>query len=143
MSNMKCPQCGAPIEGGSSQCKYCGQQIEVKRSAGSGNTNNYQQTQYNQNQQPVYSQPYYNGSQMNDGINPAWPIKSKVAAGLLGIFLGGLGIHKFYLGKIGLGIVYLIFCWTYIPSIIGFIEGIIYLCQNDHNFQVKNHVRLQ
>ena len=40
--------------------------------------------------------------------------KSKVAAGLLGIFLGGLGIHKFYLGRWGWGIVYLLFFWTYI-----------------------------
>ena len=68
--------------------------------------------------------------------------KSKMAAGLLGIFLGGLGIHKFYLGKIGMGIVYILFCWTYIPALIGFIEGIIYLTQNDENFQLKNHVRI-
>ena len=141
MSNLKCPQCGAPIELGESECKYCGEKIAVKQQADS--VNNYQQPQYNQNQQPVYSQTSYNANGMYDGINPSWPIKSKVTAGLLGIFLGGLGIHKFYLGKIGLGIIYLIFCWTYIPSIIGFIEGIIYLCQNDHNFQVNNRVRLQ
>ncbi len=35
--------------------------------------------------------------------------KSKIVAGLLGIFLRGLGVHKFYLGEIGWGIVYLIF----------------------------------
>ena len=64
-------------------------------------------------------------------------------AGVLAILLGGLGIHKFYLGKIGLGIVYLLFCWTGIQAIIGLIEGIIYLCSNDENFQLKNHVRLQ
>lgn len=63
-------------------------------------------------------------------------------AGLLGIFLGGLGIHKFYMGKVGMGILYLLFCWTGIPAIIGFIEGIIYLCSNDENFQLKNHVRI-
>lgn len=61
--------------------------------------------------------------------------KSKIAAGLFGILLGGLGIHKFYMGKIGLGIVYLLFCWTFIPSIIGFIEGIIYLCEDDASFR--------
>lgn len=62
---------------------------------------------------------------------------------MLAIFLGGLGIHKFYLGKIGMGILYLCFCWTYVPAIIGLIEGIVYLASNDHNFQVKNHVRLK
>jgi TM2 domain-containing membrane protein YozV len=30
--------------------------------------------------------------------------KSKLVAGLLGIFLGGLGVHRFYLGYIGIGI---------------------------------------
>ena len=59
--------------------------------------------------------------------NSSKPIKSKVAAGVLGILLGGFGIHKFYLGNIGLGIVYILFAWTFIPAIIGFIEGIIYL----------------
>lgn len=48
---------------------------------------------------------------------------------LLCLFLGGLGVHKFYAGKIGSGIVYILFCWTYIPSIIAFIELIIALCR--------------
>ncbi|HEJ9508854.1 TPA: TM2 domain-containing protein [Proteus mirabilis] len=60
--------------------------------------------------------------------------KNKLAAALLAIFLGGLGIHKFYLRKVGMGILYLIFCWTGIPAIIGFIEGIYYLCISDQTF---------
>ena len=63
--------------------------------------------------------------------------KSKIAAGLFGIFLGGLGIHKFYLGQIGWGIVYLIFCWTFIPELVGFIEGIIYFTMSDEAFVAK------
>ncbi len=61
--------------------------------------------------------------------------KSRIAAGILAIFLGGLGVHKFYMRKVGLGIVYLLFCWTFIPSIIALIEGIIYLCEDDNSFQ--------
>lgn len=64
--------------------------------------------------------------------------KSKVAAGLLGILLGGLGIHKFYLGRWGWGIIYLLLCWTYIPAIVGFIEGVVYLVSNDENFALKH-----
>jgi TM2 domain-containing membrane protein YozV len=63
--------------------------------------------------------------------------KSKIAAGLFGIFLGGLGIHKFYLGQIGWGIVYLIFFWTFIPELVGFIEGIIYFTMSDEAFAAK------
>lgn len=65
--------------------------------------------------------------------------KNKVTAGLLGIFLGTLGVHKFYLGQTGLGILYLVFCWTGIPSIIGLIEGIVYLTMTDLAFAQKYH----
>ena len=75
-------------------------------------------------------------------IDPLWPVRSKIAAGLFGILLGDLGIHKFYLGKIGLGVVYLLFCWTAIPGVIGLIEGILYLCSSDLEFQIKNQVRI-
>lgn len=64
-------------------------------------------------------------------------MKNKVVAGILAILLGDLGIHKFYLGKIGWGLIYLLFCWTGIPAIVGLIEGIIYLCTDDETFQVK------
>lgn len=53
----------------------------------------------------------------------------KVVYCLLAFFLGGIGIHKFYAGRIGAGIVYILFCWTYIPAIIAFIEFIIALCK--------------
>jgi TM2 domain-containing membrane protein YozV len=65
-------------------------------------------------------------------------IKSKVAAGVLALLVGGLGIHKFYCGRVGLGILYLLFFWTFIPAIIAFIEGIIYLtCPSDEMFTKK------
>ena len=65
------------------------------------------------------------------------PVHNRVAAGLLALFLGGFGIHKFYLGKAGQGVLYLIFCWTFIPVIIGFVEGIMYLLQSDEEFAVE------
>ncbi len=54
-------------------------------------------------------------------------MKSKTTAGILGILLGGLGVHKFYLNKPGKGIAYLLTCWTGVPGIIGLVEGIQYL----------------
>lgn len=55
--------------------------------------------------------------------------KSKMVAGLLGIFLGGFGIHNFYLGNTGKGIAQIVlsFCCG-IGAIWGFIEGIMILC---------------
>jgi TM2 domain-containing membrane protein YozV len=60
-----------------------------------------------------------------------------VAAGLFGIFLGGFGVHKFYLGRVGMGILYLLFCWTFIPAIAGFVEGIIYISMSNEKFRAK------
>ena len=37
-------------------------------------------------------------------------------------FLGGIGAHEFYLGNSGTGVVYLLFCWTFIPAIIALIQ---------------------
>ena len=60
--------------------------------------------------------------------------KSKTIAGLLAFFLGGIGAHKFYLEKWGQGILYLLFCWTFIPAIISFFEAIYYWTRSDEDF---------
>jgi len=60
--------------------------------------------------------------------------KNKVVAALLAFFLGGIGVHKFYLGQTGMGIAYLLFCWTGIPALIALIEGILYLVKSDDEF---------
>lgn len=52
-------------------------------------------------------------------------MKDKNVAAILAFFFGGVGAHKFYLGQIGSGILYLAFCWTFIPAIISFVEFII------------------
>jgi len=66
--------------------------------------------------------------------------KSRVIAGVFALLLGGIGIHKFYLDKVGLGLVYILFSWTFIPLIVGVIEGIIYLVQDDVTFSQKQGV---
>jgi len=63
--------------------------------------------------------------------------RNRVAAALFAMLLGGFGAHKFYLGKIGQGFLYLIFFWTAIPAIIGFVEGIIYLTKSDQEFAAE------
>lgn len=157
MSGNVCPQCGAPVEPGARECKFCGEKL-VQQQVNQQFNPQFNQQQMNQqfnpqmnqqfnqqyNQQPrtVYVQQPIPQPVYMTAINPAWPIKSKIAAGILAIFLGGIGIHKFYMGKVGMGLLYLIFCWTGVPGVIGFIEGVIYLCSNDENFQLKHHVRI-
>ena len=63
--------------------------------------------------------------------------KSRIATVLFAFFLGGLGGHKFYLGQVGMGILYLLFCWTLIPALVAFIESILFLTMSDEVFNQK------
>lgn len=60
---------------------------------------------------------------------PAGKSVSKVAYVLLALFLGGIGVHNFYAGKVGLGILYLVFCWTFVPAIAALVQAIIAICK--------------
>ena len=74
---------------------------------------------------------------------------NKIPAGICGILLGGLGIHKFILGYSGAGIIMLLvtivggICTCGVAAcvmhVIGLIEGIIYLCKPDEEF-VRTYV---
>ena len=56
--------------------------------------------------------------------------KSRLVAGLLGIFLGGLGVHNFYLGYTGKAIAQILLSCIGVGAIWGLIEGILILCGN-------------
>jgi TM2 domain-containing membrane protein YozV len=65
---------------------------------------------------------------------------NKIPAGVCGILLGGLGIHKFILGYTGAGVIMLLISvltcgiGAGVMHIIGLIEGIIYLAKSDEEF---------
>lgn len=63
--------------------------------------------------------------------------KSKTVAAVLAFLIGGLGVHHFYLGNAALGIVYILFCWTFIPALISFVEAIVFLTMSDAAFDEK------
>ena len=63
--------------------------------------------------------------------------KSRVTAGVLALLLGGIGVHKFYTGAWGWGIIYIVFCWTYVPALIALVEGIRYLVLTPEDFERK------
>ncbi|WP_348263856.1 NINE protein [Telmatobacter sp. DSM 110680] len=48
--------------------------------------------------------------------------RDEVVGILLALFLGTFGVHHFYLRRTGLGILYIVFFWTGIPTVLGFIE---------------------
>ena len=100
------------------------------------------QQQYGQ--QP-YGQPYGQPYAQGPYGQPVGPIgeKNKLVAGLLAIFLGGLGIHKFYMGLNQQGIIMLIGTFVgalacgigpIVTGVISLIEGIMYLTQTDQSF---------
>ena len=61
--------------------------------------------------------------------------KSKWLAAFCAVLLGSFGIHKFYLDRPGQGLLYALFCWTFVPAAIGVIEGVAYLWMSDGRFQ--------
>lgn len=120
---MFCYNCGKEVNG--VFCASCGAKQDV---AGGAQTNNQQG--YNPNQQQQYQQPGYNPNQQyqyqqNQGAQQ----KSKLAAGLLQIFLGAFGVGRFYLGYTGIAVAQLLVSiFTFgIGAIWPFIDGILIL----------------
>ena len=105
---MYCKYCGALIDDDSAVCPFCGKQLN-------GETN-------------------YGGTSQ---LDYTYKGKNKLVTAILAIVLGDLGIHYFYLGKTGLGVLMLVFCWTGIPAIIGLIQGILILLGSNEDFQRK------
>ncbi len=68
--------------------------------------------------------------------------KSKIAAALFAFFLGWLGAHRFYLNQPGRGVLYLLFAWTFIPSLISLIDFIMFLSMHDDQFDRKYNPQL-
>ena len=104
-----CVKCGVATGQGANFCQNCGQPLAPGAAVCT-------QCGFAVHQAPVY--------------DPAMQ-KSKLAAGLLGIFLGGFGIHNFYLGYTGKAIaqIFLNLCFG-AGAIWGFVEGILILCGN-------------
>lgn len=106
-----CTSCGSQMEENSKFCQKCGSPQDDNELVNSGNNKSTNVT-----------------SSGNTGAGS----RSKIVAGLLGIFLGGFGIHNFYLGYTNKGAIQIavtIFTCG-IGSLWGFIEGILILVGN-------------
>lgn len=110
-----CTNCGSEIKKGAAFCSKCGAKIiedkdvVVGEVVNDGNNNN-------------------NNNTINNGA-----AKSKIAAGLLGIFLGSFGVHNFYLGYTGKAVGQLLITvlscgiLSFVSAIWGLVEGILIL----------------
>ena len=64
-------------------------------------------------------------------------MKNKTTAGLLALFLGGIGSHKFYLRENREGFLYLIFTWTMIPALLAIFDAVHYFRMSPEDFNKK------
>lgn len=101
-----CSNCGTELKKGASFCSKCGKEINEKETI--------------------------EGEVVNENTSSSQP-KSKIAAGLLGIFLGCFGVHNFYLGFTGKAVAQLLITvlscgiLSFASAIWGLIEGILIL----------------
>lgn len=72
-------------------------------------------------------------------VQSTGPKKSRTVAALLAFFLGGAGGHRFYYGEVGMGFLYLIFSWTFIPAFIAIFEFIGLLMMSDEEFDRRHN----
>jgi len=63
--------------------------------------------------------------------------RSRFVAAMLALFFGCIGLQCFYLGQTGSGIMAVLFCWTGIPAIFGFIHCLMLLVMSDEAFYNK------
>ena len=61
-------------------------------------------------------------------------MKSRVVAAILAFVFSFIGAHNFYLGKTGKGVLCLLFCWTYIPTLISMFDFVRLLSMSDADF---------
>lgn len=64
-------------------------------------------------------------------------MRNKTLAAIFALFLGSFGIHRFYLGQVGLGIFYLIFSWTTIPFFLGIIDALVFFGMSNEEFDFR------
>ena len=111
VSTKYCKFCGQLIDSDCVVCPKCGKQVELLRQDAPQVVINNTNTNPNVNRV--------------SGGGMVYPQKSKITALILAIFLGGFGAHRFYVGKVGTGLLYL--CTAGIGGIGWFIDIILIL----------------
>lgn len=126
-----CPFCEAQIGDKAKKCRYCGEW--VARRCLSCNT----QVKGEWAARGYCHECQVRRTQALAETPPATltrPDKSRTIGVVLALVLGGVGAHKFYTGRTGRGILYLLFWWTGIPSLVGIFEGVHWATMSDEEF---------
>lgn len=120
-----CTKCGAVNDDSAQYCSNCQAPL----------------TQMSSGYQPMQS--------VNPGAMTDWKemgADKKMVAGILAILLGSLGVHKFILGYTTEGVIMLLVSvlscgiLAVVPSVIGIVEGIMYLTKSDEEF-VRTYIQ--
>lgn len=123
LQGFKCPNCGGDklkaADNNSYKCAYCGQYIKSENAP--------------QVPPPPRPTPPPASPTQNSSVDK----KSRTVAIILAFFLGGLGIHKFYLRQVGWGILYLVLCWSYLSLVASIVDIIILAVMSDEEFDRK------
>ncbi|MCL1885245.1 MAG: TM2 domain-containing protein [Dehalococcoidia bacterium] len=98
---MYCTRCGTQLESDSNFCSKCGTKSAFAQSAS-------EQSKQTSQEQSFYEQPSYNQQSTQQEYTQPSEQKSKLVAGLLQIFLGWLGLGRFYLGYTGIAVAQLL-----------------------------------
>ncbi len=139
----ECPFCASQIPERAKKCSQCGETIDVALRAAEEAKNAIKDNSPN-----VFMNAGGGGGGGGAAANAQQGAaqgntptrianRTKGVAILLAFFLGFIGVHRFYTGRTISGIFYLLFCWTWIPALLGFVECIRYLCMSEREFDMK------
>lgn len=136
MNPIVCPYCGGKkatqINDHEYNCEYCGSTFKVEPPKPAP----VSQPPVAPQPAPLYHQPQP-APLYQQNFTPTVSSKSRIVAALFAFFLGTFGAHHFYLGNSKKGVIYLLFFWTYIPTIVALIEAVGFLLQSDEEFARK------
>lgn len=132
----KCRNCGQTLDNTASFCSVCGSELPKEQEYQYDNTANNYATNNNSgySSRPNGFEKQFGQNNQNYGgaVPPGYVQKSRMLAGILGVFLGSVGVHNFYLDNIARGVIQIIVTLVTcgVGGIWGFIEGILILCRS-------------